>query len=489
MFVSGWITTIIEDMSSKMIFDNIHGNIQVSHLESKVIQSPYYQRLRWIKQLGLAFYVFPGATHTRHAHTLGVMHVMGRVLKGLGISVSEEQFYSTDIKDNSEKKQFHQTMRLAGLLHDIGTFPLSHTTELAYIRHWKKRKQNGYKGIDHNHETLGSHVICNTDFKGGLTRVLKEGGIDPLELSNIIKGTSKNTLANQLVHSDVDADRMDYLLRDAYHTGVRLGIYDIDFLIRNMVLVTHNNNTVLAFKEDSLHVVESFLVNRYFWYSQIISDGTNYKFDLVAAKIYEYFLENGLAHSFEDLIGVVSQNPMEYFTFNDSYFMAKINEYLAGRIRHPMISELSTMLTQRIPPAQVRIAPVVPTLVRGVEQRNELIENVNKAFDWFENMMADEFPDDWVITDVPSKDVSFTKSKKELAAKYKDPLYGSEGVKVLTRSGDLELLVDRDSALTSFLAEVKNFIPRIYVSPATYEKLEAKGILDKFKQRLKATTS
>lgn len=473
-------------MSSKMIFDNIHGNIQLSSIESKIIQSPYYQRLRWIKQLGLAFYVFPGATHTRHAHTLGVLHVMGRVLKGLGIAVSEDDFFSSESASKSEKKQFHQTMRLAALLHDIGTFPLSHTTELAYIRHWKKRKQNGYKGIDHNHETLGSHVLCNTDFEGGLTRILKEGGIDPVELSNIIKGTSKNTLANQLVHSDIDADRMDYLLRDAYHTGVRLGIYDIDFLIRNMVLVNHGGHSVLAFKEEAMHVVESFLVNRYFWYSQIISDGTNYKFDLVAAKIYEYFLENGLAHSFEDLISEVSQKPMEYFTFNDSYFMAKINEYLAGRIKHPMISELSVMLTQRVPPAQIRIAPVVPTLVRGKEERDKLLDNVNKAFQWLEEIMADEFPEDWVITDLPNKDVSFTKSKKELAQKYKDPLYGSEGVKILTRSGDLELLVDRDSALTSFLAEVKNFIPRIYVSPTTYDKLEQKGILDKFKERLKS---
>lgn len=470
------------------IFDNIHGNIQLTQLESKILESPYYQRLRWIRQLGLAFYVFPGATHTRHAHTLGVLHVMGRVLKGLGVAVSDEDFFreTPTSSSDSDTKNFQQTMRLAGLLHDIGTFPLSHTTELAYIRHWKKRRQNGYRGIDHNHETLGSHILCHTDFDGGLTRILKNGGIDPVELSNIISGKSKNTLANQLVHSDIDADRMDYLLRDAYHTGVRLGIYDIDFLIRNMVLVNDNGHTVLAFKEDAVHVVESFLVNRYFWYSQIISDGTNYKFDLVAAKIYEYFLENGLAHSFEDLINEVSQKPMEYFTFNDSYFMAKIHEYLSGRIKHPMIGELSLMLTQRIPPAQIRIAPVVPTLIRGAEERNKLLENVNQAFQWLEEVMAQEFPNDWVITDLPNKDVSFTKSKKELSQKYKDPLFGSEGVKILTRSGDLELLVDRENALTSFLAEVKNFIPRIYVSPATYEKLEKKGILDKFRDRLKS---
>lgn len=468
--------------NGKMIFDNIHGNIQLSKTESRVLESPYYQRLRWIRQLGLAFYVFPGATHTRHAHTLGVLHVMDRILKSLGVAAPEEEFYNPN--KNSEKKQFHQTMRLAGLLHDIGTFPLSHTTELAYIRHYKKRKHNGYKGPPENHETLGSHVLCETDFDGGLTRVLKEEGIDPEELSNIIAGKSKNMLANQLVHSDIDADRMDYLLRDAYHTGVRLGIYDIDFLIRNMVLVSEKNKTIVAFKEDSVHVVESFLVNRYFWYSQIISDGTNYKFDLMAAKIYEYFLENGLAYSFNDLMNKVSQNPMEYFTFNDAYFLAKIHEYLSGRINHPMIRELSLMLTLRIPPAQIKIAPAVPTLIKNIDDKPRLIEKLKKSFAWLENVMATEFPEDWLITDIPDRDVSFTKSKKELMAS-KTSLFDSEGIKIVKRSGTLELLVDQESALTSVLAEIKNFIPRIYVSAKTYEKLKDKKILDKFTELLK----
>src|SRR5690606_10180390 len=227
------------------------------------------------------------------------------------------------------------------MLHDIGTFPFSHTIELAYINYWKDQQRVKPPKYAANHEILGAHIILNTDFEGGLTRILREEGIDPHELSQVIAGKSKSILANQLMHSDIDADRMDYLLRDAYFTGVKLGLYDIDFLIKNMTVHRESGHERLCTKEESMTTVDSFLVSRYFWYSQIISDGTSYKFDLIAAKIYQYFLENGLAYSFDHLVEKVTQNPNEYFTFNDSYFLAKLHEYLSGRIMHPMIRELS----------------------------------------------------------------------------------------------------------------------------------------------------
>src|SRR5690606_29183589 len=114
------------------------------------------------------------------------------------------------------------------MLHDVGTFPFSHTIELAYINHWKEQQRIKPTKTVANHETLGTHIILNTDFEGGITKILKEEGIDPHELATVISGRSKSIIANQLMHSDVDADRMDYLLRDAHFTGVKLGLYDID---------------------------------------------------------------------------------------------------------------------------------------------------------------------------------------------------------------------------------------------------------------------
>lgn len=444
------------------------------------METPYYQRLRWIRQLGFSFYIFPGATHTRHAHALGVLHVMHKIMKSIGKSTTDAKLFDPGARD--ETTTFHRTMRLAAMLHDIGTFPFSHSIELAYINHWRQQSHLGRPKYRANHEVLGSEIILNTDFDGGLTRILKEEGIDPVELSKVIAGNSNNLLANQLMHSDVDADRMDYLIRDAHHTGIKLGIYDQDLLIRSLDVYNEGKKQVLCVREDALNLVDAFLVSRYFWYSQIINDGTGYKFDLIAAKICEYFLENGLSYSFEHLMDKVIKNPNEYFTFNDSYFMAKLHEYLAGRITHPMIRELSEMLARRIPPAQVKIAPLSPTLVESEEHRQDLVQRTTAAVEWLEQEIKSLDPDAWMIFDIPMKDVMFTKNMEVLKKENKgNPLFVRDSVKVLTRHDELKLLVDVSSSLMTILSQYRNFIPRVYLAPKTYELLEKKKVLEKLR--------
>lgn len=456
----------------------------MNKVETRVLESAYYQRLRWIRQLGFSFYIFPGATHTRHAHALGVLHVMDRVLRSIGRAVSDDDLFNPNARD--EKTTFHRTMRLAAMLHDIGTFPFSHSIELAYINHWRHQRQLGNPKYVANHEVLGSHILRNTDFEGGLTRILKEEGIDPEELSQIISGNSKNLLANQLMHSDIDADRMDYLIRDAHHTGIKLGVYDMDLLIRNITTFKEKNKEILCIKEDAMNLADAFLISRYFWYSQIINDGAGYKFDLIAAKIGEYFLENGMSYSFDQLMEQVSQNPNEYFTFNDSYFMAKLHEYLAGRITHPMIRELSEMLARRIPPAQVKISPVVPTLIESEDHRKEVVERVSRAVDWLKEEIEKLSPGAWLIADIPGKDVVFTRNHEALKREVKDirrPLMARDSVKILTRHNELKLLIDISNSLMTILAGYRNFIPRIYISPKTYELLEKKKVLENMRKQ------
>src|SRR5665213_2798077 len=464
----------------KVIFDNIHGYITLNQVETRILETLYYQRLRWIRQLGFSFYIFPGATHTRHAHALGVSHVMDRILKSLGLAATDDRLF--DPKARDERTTFHRMMRLAAMLHDIGTFPFSHSIEMAYINHWRNQAQVTKPKYTANHEVLGSHIILNTDFEGGITRILKEEGIDPVELSQIIAGNSKNTLANQLMHADVDADRMDYLIRDANHTGVKIGLFDLDFLIRALRLHEQDGQQLLCIAEDGINVVDSFLVSRYFWYSQIIHEGTGYKFDLLAAKICEYFLENGMSYSFDSLMDKVALNPYEYFTFNDSYFMAKLHEFLAGRARHPMISELSDMLARRIPPAQVRVAPIKPTVIESEDHRRALIKQCQKAVEWLKAELHAIDPNAWMIVDIPNRDVMFTRSwdstvKKDL----KTALASRDSVKVLTRHGELKLLVDASGSLMKILSHYRNFIPRIYLSPKTYARLEKKGVLERMR--------
>ncbi|OFZ11414.1 MAG: hypothetical protein A2Z20_04865 [Bdellovibrionales bacterium RBG_16_40_8] len=467
------------ELFKRTIFDTLHGHICLNRVEARILETPYYQRLRWIRQLGFSFYVFPGATHTRHAHALGVLHVMHRILHSIGLAVPDEKFFNPNAHD--EKTTFHRMMRLAAMLHDIGTLPFSHTIELAYTHHYREQKRHKAPKYIASHEILGSHIILNTDFSGGITQILKEEGIDPIKLAHIIGGKSENLVANQLMHSDIDADRMDYLLRDAYFTGVKLGLYDLDFLLKSMTLHKENGVQHLCMHEETMTTVDSFLVSRYFWYSQIISDGTSYKFDLIAAKIYQYFLENGMAYSFDHLMDKVSQNPNEYFTFNDSYFLAKLHEYLAGRITHPMIRELSELLANRIAPSQIKAGPVKPTLVQSDEHRKDLIQQVTRAAEWLQNEIHDIDKDAWMIFDIPSKDVMFTKNIDRCV---KDAKGGAlhdlrEPAKILTRTNELKLLVEIPNSLMSILSQYRNFLPRIYVGPDTYTKLEKKKILDK----------
>ncbi len=465
----------------KVIFDNIHGYITLNQVETRILETLYYQRLRWIRQLGFSFYIFPGATHTRHAHALGVCHVMDRVIKSLGLAATGERLF--DPKARDERTTFHRMMRLAAMLHDIGTFPFSHSVEMAYINHWRQQAQVSKPKYNANHETLGSHIITNTRFEGGITQILEEEGIDPVELSQIIAGKSANMLANQLMHADVDADRMDYLIRDAYHSGVKIGLFDLDFLIRNLRLFEQNGQQMLCIHEDGINVVDSFLVSRYFWYSQIIHEGTGYKFDLLAAKIGEYFLENNHSYSFDTLMDRVAMNPYEYFTFNDSYFMAKLHEYLSGRIRHPMIGELSEMLARRIPPAQIRVAPIKTTVIESEEHRKSLIKQCQKAVLWLKEELRIVDPDAWMIDDIPQKDVMFTRSWNAGKKDKEAALSSRDSVKVLTRHNELRLLVDASGSLMKILSHYRNFIPRIYVSPKAYHKLEKKGVLEAMRQK------
>ena len=113
---------------NKIIYDPLYGFINLTPLEFEIIHTPFYQRLRWIKQIGFSFYTFPGAEHSRYGHSIGVMNNAHEILKSIGLAVSDEDLH--DPKNRSKEKQRHQSIRLAALLHDLGTFRFSHTTEI-----------------------------------------------------------------------------------------------------------------------------------------------------------------------------------------------------------------------------------------------------------------------------------------------------------------------------------------------------------------------
>ena len=263
-----------------------------------------FQRLHNIKQLGTAYFVYPGATHTRFAHSLGTLFMMNRVaqrLRELGI-----------INDIDEICK----LRLAALLHDIGHFPFSHCLERP-IRRYAVKKHPGNSEV--GHEQLSVHLIHNTRIKDELRPYR------PDDIASIItKKYLKQPIYSLLISSDLDVDRMDYLMRDAHETGVSYGFIDVDRLIDTLVI--HNDH--LAIEDKGRHALENFLLARYHMYQVVYYHKTVIGFELILQRIYDMLLEKGLVYDFDQINKL---NEEEFYDFNDNYVWNMLKEHKKDR--------------------------------------------------------------------------------------------------------------------------------------------------------------
>ena len=199
--------------------DPIHDYIDLSSVEVKIVDTPAYQRLRWIKQLGPTNLVYPGANHTRHEHCMGTSHIVGKMADSVGLESGDKQLAS-----------------VAGLLHDIGHTAFSHLGD-------------EIDGVE-DHVIRTTKIIAKTE----ISDILSEEGIDSKEVNQIIMGEHK---LGPLVSGDLDGDRLDYLVRDAHYTGVSTGV-DMGRLIATMSMSDSN----LVIKEGGLPAVEALLTAR-----------------------------------------------------------------------------------------------------------------------------------------------------------------------------------------------------------------------------------
>ena len=206
--------------------DPIHDYIDLTPLEVRLVDTPTYQRLRWIRQLGPTNLVYPGANHTRHEHCMGTCHVVGRIADSIGLDSHDKQLAS-----------------VAGLLHDLGHSPFSHLgDEVA--------------GLE-DHVIRTTKLVSDTE----ISDILSEEGIDSKEINEIIQGAHK---LGPLVSGDLDGDRLDYLVRDAHYTGVSTGV-DAGRLITTMTMVDEN----LVVHQGGLPAVEALLTARFAMYPTV----------------------------------------------------------------------------------------------------------------------------------------------------------------------------------------------------------------------------
>jgi len=204
------------------IKDSVHDHIEVQGVASALLDTPPVQRLRNISQLGTVTLVYPSANHTRFEHSLGVYHLADRALSHLGI-----------------EGQQAERVRAAALLHDVGHSPYSHNVE-ALIHRRTGKYHDDVDGL------LGD---------GPVARVLAEHGLNPDRVAALVAGGGE---LGQLVSGELDVDRMDYLVRDAHHTGVPYGTIDHERLVRELCFVEGE----LVLDEGNVQTAESLLLAR-----------------------------------------------------------------------------------------------------------------------------------------------------------------------------------------------------------------------------------
>jgi HD superfamily phosphohydrolase len=473
--------------NARIIYDVLYGFVPITEWEEKIINSPFFQRLRWIKQLGFANYVFPGAEHNRFAHVIGVMHSMDQMLRALGLAVPDSELF--DPRAKNEAAMLHKSLRIAALLHDIGTFPCSHAIEYAYIRHGndthRVAKRGKAKDLPNSHEHLGSFIIKNTRYEGGLTHILEHYGFDVQMISKIIKGESPYLVANQLMHSDLDADRMDYLLRDAHYTGIKYGQFDREYILANLVTFDAGQGQLgFGVRENAVHALEDFLIARFSWYSQVVKQQGSAKFDIMSSHIAKAFLEHDLLHQFHDLLTMVEKGDERFYWWNDIYFINRCIEVrLQKKLKDRRINQLTEMLLYRKPPKTLH-HPLFEHRLLSADgnERQKLVGKIQDKVAEFEHVFKKHGSGrEWLLADIPEKDVMFTKPLSSIIKKRKaDNLYREvEPVKLVSREGKPSLLVERDNVLMKHLSGYINFVPSVYANDAGLELLVARGLLKK----------
>jgi HD superfamily phosphohydrolase len=225
------------------IEDALHGYIELSDEEVEVLDSPEMQRLRRIRQLGLSSIVYPSATHTRFQHSLGVMHLAGRFAERLGL-------------DERRTRE----LRIAGLLHDSGHGPFSHVSERIAEKKGKSHEDFSCKVVESLEDTYS---------------------VEPERVKKIIHGELE---IGQVVAGDIDADRMDYLMRDSHSSGLEHGEIDTDTIIR----LAEIDSRRLVFNHKAVQALESLFTSRF----HMIKTLYNHHATLIAEKMLQRSLED-----------------------------------------------------------------------------------------------------------------------------------------------------------------------------------------------------
>lgn len=341
----------------KIINDPVHGFINIpSGVILEIIQHPQFQRLKEIKQLGLTYLVYPGACHTRLSHALGAMHLMNEAINALrtkGVNIDEVE---------------QEQAMVAILLHDIGHGPFSHALE-----------NNILQGVSHEEITLALMNMINLEMGGRISMAIE-----------IFTGRYSKRFLHQLVSSQLDVDRLDYLRRDSFFSGVAEGMIGHERIIK-MMTVKDNN---LVIEEKGIYSVEKFLISRRLMYWQVYLHKTVIAAEQLLVEILKrarelklasvnlpgspallFFLERSI-----DEFCINSSEVLDIFgRLDDSDVMSAIKQWCA--IEDAVLSKLCKMLVERrLPKIELSQDPFDGTTFENQIREFERINNLSRDF-------------------------------------------------------------------------------------------------------------
>ncbi len=309
-------------LEEKQVYrDPIHGYINIEHkVIADLIATKEFQRLKRIRQMGGILQVFPTAEHSRFSHSLGAYEVARMIVE------------SEDSIRHSLNEEELLTLYCAILLHDVGHGPFSHAFEMIHSVRHEQYSINIILGPSEVHQVLAS---VSPDF--------------PQKVASAINKTHPKKILWQLISSQIDADRIDYLLRDGYFTGASYGFFDIKRLIR--FIRAHNG--AIVFKEGGVSNVENIVLGRYYMYKQIYYHPNSLVYEVITSKMLMRFFElvqkgHTFKYHYELLMPLVKNQEIsnEEFIALDDYSVFHYAKYMMQE-NDPILSELADRFINR----------------------------------------------------------------------------------------------------------------------------------------------
>ncbi len=315
---------------TRRLSDPVHGTIGLSELEIRVLSCQAFQRLKHVKQLGLAYHVYPGADYSRFAHSVGVCHTTGRILAAL--------IHRYPHKLKAEDIEYY---RLAALLHDVGHYPFSHTLEHVIRDFYSKSLFAGSTGEAANffkHERVSKEVVLSDP---EIAAVLKEH--DAKRITAIFLREEPPPFSN-LVSSDLDADRIDYLLRTAHHSGLPYGSVDLDYIISQMRV---DGDDRVALTAKAVRAADHLLLSRFFDYQQVAFHKTVAGLEWCLSDVLKALLEGGHIRGSADQVSAGIKDG-QWAQFDDQYVVSLMRRRRASFA--PDVQQKADAVLMRRPP-------------------------------------------------------------------------------------------------------------------------------------------